>query len=313
MTIFDFHKRFPTEKSAIDFIIKVKYNGTYVCPFCGCVHSIYRDTANDGKDLYCNNCKSHFSVLKGTIFENTHLDICMWLYAINLVMVAKKGISACQLQRELGMKSYKGAWRMLHIIRGVMGKEEYKDCFEAIVEVDETYVGGKPRKENVHNERETNEKFNKRGRGSSSKTPVIGVKERSSGRVHCVVATANANGQKLTGKQLLKVLNDACKEGTTVMTDQYSGYNVIDEGRVENTKNFIRIMVNHEVEFSKGDGKHTNGIESFWAIVKRGVYGIYHHVSVKHMQTYMDEFCFRMNHRKVEDGFASLVKLSVAA
>lgn len=313
MTIFDFHKQFPTEKSAIDFIIKVKYNGTYVCPFCGCVHNIYRDSANNGKDLYCNNCKSHFSVLKGTIFENTHLDIRMWLYAMNLVMVAKKGISACQLQRELGMKSYKGAWRMLHLIREIMGKEEYKDTFEAIVEVDETYVGGKPRKENVHNERETNEKFNKRGRGSSSKTPVIGVKERSSGRVHCVVATANANGQKLTGKQLLKVLNDACKEGTTVITDQYSGYNVIDEGRVENTKNFIRIMVNHEVEFSKGDGKHTNGIESFWAIVKRGVYGIYHHVSVKHMQTYMDEFCFRMNHRKVEDGFNNLLKLSLVA
>ena len=97
------------------------------------------------------------------------------------------------------------------------------------------------------------------------------------------------------------------------MNDQYSGYNVIDEGRVENTKNFIRIMVNHEVEFSQGDGKHTNGIESFWAIVKRGVYGIYHHVSVKHMQTYMDEFCFRMNHRETENGFANLVKLSVAA
>ena len=313
MTIFDFHKRFPTEKSAIDFIIKVKYNGTYVCPFCGCVHNIYRDKANNGKDLYCNNCKSHFSVLTGTIFENTHLDIRMWLYAINLVMVAKKGISACQLQRELGMKSYKGAWRMLHLIREVMGKEEYKNTFEAIVEVDETYVGGKPRKENIHNERESNEKFNKRGRGSSSKTPVIGVKERSSGRVHCVVATKNADGTKLSGKQLLKVLNDACKEGTTVMTDQHSGYNVINEGREENTKNFIRIMVNHEVEFSKGDGKHTNGIESFWAIVKRGVYGIYHHVSVKHMQTYMDEFCFRMNHRKVEDGFTNLVKLSVAA
>ena len=311
MTIFDFNRRFPTKKSAIDFIIKIKYNGSYVCPFCGCTHNIYRDNSNNGRDLYCNNCKSHFSILTGTVFENTHLDIRMWLYAINLVMVAKKGISACQLQRELGMVSYKGAWRMLHLIRECMGREEYKDTFEAIVEVDETYVGGKPRKENIHNERETNEKYNKRGRGSSSKTPVIGVKERSSGRVHCVVATKNADGMKLSGKQLLKVLNDACKEGTTVMTDQYSGYNIINEGREENTKNFIRIMVNHDVEFSKGDGKHTNGIESFWAIVKRGVYGIYHHVSVKHMQTYMDEFCFRMNHRKVEDGFESLVKLSL--
>lgn len=313
MTIFDFYQAFPSEKSAIDLIIKTKYNGTYVCPFCGCVHNIYRDTAHDGKDLYCNNCKSHFSVLTGTIFENTHLDIRMWLYAINLVLVAKKGISACQLQRELGMKSYKGAWRMLRLIRECMGREDYKDTFEAIVEVDETYVGGKPRKGNVHFERETAEKFNKRGRGSKSKTPVIGVKERSTGRVHCVVATTNADGRKLTGKQLLSVLNDVCKEGTTVMTDQYSGYNIIDKGRTENTKNFVRIMVNHEVEYSSGDGKHTNGIESFWAIVKRGVYGVYHHVSVKHMQTYMNEFSFRMNHRKVEDGFKALLKLSVAA
>lgn len=187
----------------------------------------------------------------------------MWLYAINLVMVANKAISACQLQRELGMKSYKGAWCMLHPIREIMGKEEYKDCFEAIVDVDETYVGGKPRKENVHFERETHEKFNKCGHGSSSKTPVIGVKEGSSGRVDCVVATANSNGQKLTGKQLLKVLNDACKESTTVMTEQYSGYKLIVKGRAENTKKFIRIMVNHQVEFSQGDGKHTNGIESF--------------------------------------------------
>ena len=135
MTIFDFHKRFPTEKSAIDFIIKVKYNGTYVCPFCGCIYNIYRDRGHNGRNLFCNNCKSHFSVLAGTIFENTHLDIRMWLYAINLVMVANKAISACQLQRELGMKSYKGAWCMLHPIREIMGKEEYKDCFEAIVDV----------------------------------------------------------------------------------------------------------------------------------------------------------------------------------
>jgi transposase-like protein len=236
----------------------------------------------------------------------------MWLYAMNLVMVAKKGISGCQLQRELGMKSYKGAWRMLHLIREIMGKEEYKDTFEAIVEIDETYVGGKPRKENVHNERETNEKFNKRGRGSS-KTPVIGVKERSSGRVHCVVANANENGQQLTGKQLLKVLDNVCKRGTKVMTDQYSGYNIINEGREENTKEFIRIMVNHDICYSLGDGIHTNGIESFWAIVKRGVFGIYHHISVRHLQSYMDEFSFRMNHRKIDDGFESLVGLSIAA
>ena len=200
---------------------------------------------------------------------------------------------------------------MLHLIRECMGKEEYKDCFEAIVEVDETYVGGKPRKDNNHINGENSEKFNKRGRGTS-KTPVIGVKERGTGRVHCVVASFNDKGQKLSGKQLLKVLDDACKKGTTVMTDQYSGYNILNAGSKENKKEFIRIMVNHDITYSLGDGKHTNGIESFWAIVKRGVFGIYHHISVEHMQTYMDEFCFRMNHREVEDGFNSLVRLAVA-
>lgn len=99
MSIFEFNRRFPTEESAIDFIIDAKYkDGVYVCPKCGCIHNIYRSNVRP-RNLYCNNCNSHFSALAGTIFENTHLDLRMWLYAINLVMVARKGISACQLQR----------------------------------------------------------------------------------------------------------------------------------------------------------------------------------------------------------------------
>ena len=309
MTFFEFQKRFPTEASALNFIISMKYANGYHCPKCGCVHKgIYRSNKRT-KILHCNNCNSEFSILAGTIFENTHLDSRMWLYAMNLVIVAKKGITACQLQRELGMKSYKGAWRMLHLIRQAMAKEEYNDVFEAVVEIDETYVGGKPRKRNKHNERETDENFNKRGRGTS-KTPVIGVKERSSGKVHAVVANFNVEGKQLSGKQLFSVLKKVCKDGTTVMTDQYSGYNILDK---ENEKNFIRVKVDHSVTYSLGNGVHTNGIESFWAIVKRGIYGIYHHVSVNYMQRYMDEFCFRLNHRKCDDAFDSLVGLALTA
>ena len=309
MTFFEFQKRFPTEASALNFIVSMKYVNGYHCPKCGCIHKgIYRSNKRT-KILHCNNCNSEFSILAGTIFESTHLDLRMWLYAMNLVIVAKKGISACQLQRELGMKSYKGAWRMLHLIRQAMSKEEYNDVFEAVVEIDETYVGGKPRKRNKHNERETDENFNKRGRGTS-KTPVIGVKERSSGKVHAVVANFNAEGKQLSGKQLFSVLKKVCKDGTTVMTDQYSGYNILDK---ENEKNFIRVKVDHSVTYSLGNGVHTNGIESFWAIVKRGIYGIYHHVSVNYMQRYMDEFCFRLNHRKCDDAFDSLVGLALTA
>lgn len=309
MTFFEFQKRFPTELTALNFIVSIKYANGYHCPKCGCIHKgIYRSNVR-AKILHCNNCNSEFSILAGTIFESTHLDLRMWLYAINLVIVAKKGISACQLQRELGMKSYKGAWRMLHLIRQAMAKEEYNDVFEAVVEIDETYVGGKPRKKNTHNERETEENFNKRGRGTS-KTPVIGIKERSSGKVHAVVANFNAEGKQLSGKQLFRVLKKVCKDGTTVMTDQYSGYNILDK---ENEKNFIRVKVDHSVTYSLGNGVHTNGIESFWAIVKRGIYGIYHHVSVDYMQRYMDEFCFRLNHRKCDEAFKSLVNLAVCA
>lgn len=140
MTYFEFTKRFPDENSAIDFIVAAKYKDGYVCPKCGSVHKgIYHQKYNH-RFLYCNNCKSEFSALKGTILENTHLDLRMWLYAMNLVLVSRKGISALQLKRELGMGSYQSAWRMLQQIRKAMEKEEYKETFEAVVEIDETYV-----------------------------------------------------------------------------------------------------------------------------------------------------------------------------
>ncbi|KAA6312345.1 hypothetical protein EZS27_036707 [termite gut metagenome] len=304
MTYFEFTKRFPTENDAIDFIVNKKYpNQQYICPKCGAIHKRIYHQKYDKRKLYCDNCKSEFSALVGTIFEHTHLDLRMWLYAINLVVISRKGISAMQLRRELEMISYKGAWRMMQQIRKAMAKEEMKEVFEAVVEIDETYVGGKPRKENNHNDNHTN----KRGRGTS-KTPVIGVKERSTGKVHAVVANKNEFGKQLTGKQLFKVLNKVCMDNTTVMTDQFSGYNILDK---ENEKNFIRLKVDHSVMFSLGNGIHTNGIESFWAILKRGVYGIFHHISTRYLQSYVNEFCFRLNYRDNEVAFEKLVDLSV--
>ena len=327
MTYFEFTKRFPTEMDALNFIIERKYpNHVYVCPKCGAIHQVYHQKY-DPKKFYCQNCKHEFSVLTGTIFENTHLDLRMWLYAINLVIVAKKGISALQLQRELGMKSYKGAWRMMHAIRKAMSKDETRETFEAIVEIDETYVGGKPRKSNMHgkdkskesdsNENQSKEEKkedetakNKRGRGTA-KTPVIGVKERNTGRVHAVVANKNEQGKQLTGKQLFKVLAKVCKDNTIVMTDQFSAYNILDNKK-ENSKNFIRLQVDHNVAFSLGNGIHTNGIESFWALLKRGIHGVFHHISVKYMQRYVNEFCFRLNYRQGNEAFEKLVGLAIA-
>ncbi|MBO7133887.1 MAG: IS1595 family transposase [Bacteroidales bacterium] len=301
MNQFEFFEKFPTEDNAIDFIVETKYKDGYVCPKCGCVHHrIYHQKYNH-RYLYCNNCKSEFSALTGTIFEHTHLDLRMWLFAINLVLIARKGISGLQLQRELGMVSYKGAFRMLKLIRYAMGTEAHKDTFEAIVEIDETYVGGKPRKRNGE------KKKSKRGRGTS-KTPVVGVVERSSGRIYAKVALPNKEGKKLSGKQLLSILDEVCKSNTTVMTDQLSSYGILDG---KSDRKYIHIKIDHSMTYSLGDGKHTNTIESCWAILKRGVYGIYHHISARHLQEYVDEFCYRLNHRDVGRAFKHLLGLGI--
>jgi len=301
MNQFEFFEKFPTESDAIDFIVETKYRDGYVCPKCGCVHhKIYHQKYNR-RNLYCNNCKSEFSALSGTIFEHTHLDLRMWLFAINLVLIARKGISGLQLQRELGMVSYKGAFRMLKLIRYAMGTETHRDTFEAIVEIDETYVGGKPRKKNG------DKKKSKRGRGTN-KTPVVGVVERSSGRIYAKVALPNKEGKKLSGKQLLSILDEVCKSNTTVMTDQLSSYGILD-GKTD--RKYIHIKIDHSMTYSLGDGKHTNTIESCWAILKRGVYGIYHHISARHLQEYVDEFCYRLNHRQPDDAWRHLVGLGI--
>ena len=135
------------------------------------------------------------------------------------------------------------------------------------------------------------------------------MKERNTGKVHAVVANYNEEGKQLSGKQLFNVLKKVCKKNTTVMTDQFSGYNILDK---ENDCNFVRLKIDHTVAYSLGDGIHTNGIESFWAVLKRGVYGVFHNVSVKYMQKYVNEFCYRLKHRDNNEAFASLVKFAVA-
>ena len=191
---------------------------------------------------------------------------------------------------------------MLKQIRQAMGNKDMSKAFEAIVEVDETYVGGKPRKANGKDDDDLPKA--PRGRGTR-KTAVIGIKERKSNKVYATVSLPDKNGKKLTGKELLSVLDKVCKDNTIVMTDDYTGYNILN---YPHKNNFIRLSVNHSSGvFSLGHGVHTNGIESFWALLKRGIFGIYHHISVKYMQEYINEFCFRLN----DNTFDGLVKQCV--
>lgn len=302
MTFFDFMTKFPTEKAVIKYFLKIRYNDVLICPHCGSkVRVQYR---NDNLKLCnCHNCNNTFSPFKNTIFEKSSTDLRKWFYAIHLFLNSKKGISGLQLQREIGV-TYKTAWRMLKQIRSAMGNTDMSKAFEAMVEIDETYIGGKPRKMNGETEP------SKRGRGTK-KTPVVGVKERSSNHVFAKVALPNEEGKKLTGKQLFNILDSVCKKDATVLTDDFKGYNFMNHKNT-NKNNYYRISVNHsESIYSLGNGLHTNGIESFWALLKRGILGIYHHVSVKHLQEYVNEFCFRQNNGS--GSFDALLKQGIFA
>ena len=303
MTFFDFNRKFPTEKVAIDHFFQVRYNNVLTCPHCGTKVNLYRTGRQ--KVCICHSCDNTFSPFSDTIFKKSKTDMRMWFYAIHLILNDKKGISGCQLQRELGV-TYKTAWRMLKQIRSAMGNKNMKETFDVFVEIDETYVGGKPRKEN--NNENSDKPKNKRGRGTK-KTPVVGIKERSTKQVYAKVMLPNEEGKKLSGKQLISVLDDVCKEGTTVISDDFKGYNILDK---ETEKNYLHLSVNHsQGQYSVGIGIHTNNIENFWSLVKRQYIGTHHHYSVKYMQLYIDEMSFRQNNRKNPASFETLLNQTI--
>jgi transposase-like protein len=296
----EFMNKFPDEKKIIDYFIKIRYPEGIQCPHCK-NEKVYQKK-DRLKVFDCNFCGRSFSVFKDTIFEKTTTDLQKWFFAINLVLNGKKGLSAKQLQRELGV-TYKTAWRMLHQIRQAMEDNNNDDFFDTIVEIDETYVGGKPRKSNKHND-DIKGGGLKRGRGTK-KTPIIAVVDRGEKKIFTRVANPNKRGQKLTGKQLLDVINQVCKgKNIKVISDEFSGYD-----KLKGT-NYIHFRVDHTKMFIDGD-IHTNTIESFWAIVKRAFYGTYHRISKKYLQYYIKECSFRYKHRNIDNSFDNVLQNSI--
>lgn len=296
MTFLEFQDKFSTEVDIINYYIQIKYDGNLCCDHCGSNKVYHR---KDKLKVYqCKTCNNNFSIFKGTIFEKSSTSLRKWFYAIHLLLNSKKGISGRQLERELGV-TYKTSWRMLQQIRTAMASKNMKDAFSATVEIDETYVGGKPRK-GPNGMLDT--KTNKRGRGSK-KTPVVGMINRTNKQVYAKVMPRNENGQTLTGKQLLEVINEVVKDGSTIISDEFRGYNTVSKS------GFIHLKVDHTKSFGSGE-IHTNNIESFWSVLKRGIYGIYQTVSVKYMQNYINEFSFRHNNRLNPNKFDILLKNS---
>ena len=300
----DLLKKFPEEKDVVDYYVHVRYGDIVVCPHCGSIKVYQRNT--NVKVFDCGDCKNTFSPFKGTIFEKSSTDLRKWVFAIHLFLNSKKGISGLQLQREIGV-TYKTAWRMLQQIRLAMSNTESNEFFDTIVEIDETFVGGKPRKSNNHDDDAPKGTGTgaKRGRGTD-KTPIVGMIDRNNKKAYARVAMPNGAGQKLTANQLMDILKVVSKQenNNVIISDEFRGYDPLTRN------NFVHLRVDHQKAFSDNNGTHTNNIESFWATLKRGIYGIYHHISVEYMQRYIDEFCFRYNNRDV-DMFELVLKQSV--
>lgn len=273
-----------TEEQARETLERIVWPNGVVCPHCGRVagHTKLKGKKHRAGVWKCNNgCGDQFSVTVGTIMEGSHLPIRIWLMAFSILCSAKKGVSALQLQRQLGLGSYRTAWHLCHRIRYAMSQNPLKGLLEGTVMVDETYVGGNPRNKHKRGQGPT-------GRGTE-KQPVVALVERG-GRVR---AWPIAN---ITAKTLHGAIRDNVNPKAAIQTDELRSYKGVGkwfEGGHQ--------TVNHsKLEYARGNIS-TNEAESYFALLKRGITGSFHSVSKQHLHRYCAEFSYRWNERKVSD------------
>lgn len=265
-----------TEDQAREYFEAILWPEGVTCPHCRSKEAWKVKAARAG--VYkCESCRKEFSVTVGTVMHGSHIPIRHWLMAFCLMTSSKKGVSALQLQRNLGLGSYKSAWHLAHRIRYAMTEGTLCPPLCGTVEVDETYVGGKTRE-------------GKRGRGSERKVPVVALVERD-GRVRSKPIV------RVNAKTLKGAIRENVHRDSRIMTDEWAAYRGIGtefKGGHE--------VVNHGNGEYVRDDAFTNSVESYFALLKRGIHGIFHHVSKNHLHRYCDEFSFRWNLRKVDDG-----------
>lgn len=279
-TIQDFNTEYPTEEACIEEIFNQRFSSLTKCPVCKNPFKYYKVT--DRKCYACQYCSNQIHPLTNTIFHKSETHLKNWFYAIFLFSTSKNGVSAMELQRQLGV-TYKTAWRMAKQIRQLF--EETGIGFSKTTELDETYVGGRGGN-------------NRRGRGSENKTPVFGMVERK-GKIK---ATVVVNTKR---KTVMPIIREHIALGTEIMTDEYLPYrSLIKEGYNHQT-------VNHaSKEYVRGD-VHTNTLEGFWSQLKRSINGTYHAVSPKYLQSYVNEFSYRYNRRFIPISFFHLLLAKV--
>ena len=273
ISTFELFQMFPDQETARVYLESRRWKNGVCCPHCGG----QKITARKGKRLgyyRCRECSEEFTVRTKTIFERSHVQLHKWIYAMYLVVTARKGISSMQLSKEIGV-TQKTAWFMLCRLREACGDDLGK--LSGIIEMDECFVGGK--EANKHESKKL-----RAGRGTVGKVPVMGARQRNGRTVAKPVE--NANTQTATG-----MAKELIEEGSTVYTDESSIYRNLP---------FAHDSVNHGAGEYVRDGVHTNGMESVWAVFKRSVHGTWHHVSPKHLHRYVDEAAMRLNEGNVE-------------
>ena len=273
ISLIDLHDMFPDDTTAEQWFIEQRWPNGVACAHCGSV-AVSQLDSHPTMPFRCRDCRKFFSVKTNSLMHSSKLGYRKWAFAVYIVTTGIKGTSSMKLHRDIKV-TQKTAWFMAHRIR-----ETYNDHqapFSGPVEVDETWIGGKE-----HNKHE--DKKQHAGRGPVGKTPVVGMKDRETGQV---TATPVEHTDKPT---LQAFVEDGIEDGAKVYTDEHPGYR--DLPNHETVKHSVKEYVHGKA--------HTNGVESFWAMLKRGYVGTYHHMSVDHLHRYVNEFAGRHNDRPAD-------------
>jgi transposase len=272
-TVEQFNQDFPNDDACLEHVKEQRWpNGVTFCEKCQLDRKHHRVT---GRTAYaCDHCGNHIYPLAGTIFEKSTTSLRLWFYAMYQMGSTRCGISAKQIQRETGV-TYKTAWRMFNQIRKLLSEGDVQ-LEGSSVEMDETYFGG--RRKGYRG---------RPGSGDKKKSPIVGIAERTTGQGRVIAkATKGVNADILTGMVKEYVLPES-----TIFTDDFSGYDRLK------SHGFTHHRINHSAKVWVMGDIHTNTIEGFWSLVKRGIGGVYHQVSQKYLQSYLDEYTYRYNRR----------------